>query len=95
MALYKYLAIASVLSFGLAGCASTPDGDKEPELVVDGEEWECRRTKEIGRMIGKKQCASPQEWAKRDAIDQERAAETSRLIRERGSGQAPASGVGN
>ena len=78
----------------LGACAGTPEpGD--PELVVDGVEWECRRIHEVGTRLGKKTCASPDVWAERDAKEAEMAAETSRRIRERGTMMPSEGGMGN
>jgi hypothetical protein len=89
------LKAAAIVALGMTGaaCASTSASD-EPELVVDGQEWECRRAKEIGTRLGKKTCASPETWAERDAEEAEMAAETSRRIREQGSARSSEGGFG-
>ena len=89
------LTTLTMLLTSLAGCAATPKGDVEPELVVDGVEWECRRKTEIGTRLGKKVCASPEKWAEVDAAEKERADETSRRIREQNAVASSQTGLGN
>jgi hypothetical protein len=89
-----YGAAALVMLTSTAASAGTPkNGSDEPELVVDGVEWECRRIQEVGSRLGKKTCASPEQWAAHDKAEAERTAETNALRRERGTSTPPAPGM--
>ena len=84
--------VGTLLSLG--ACASAPASD-EPELVVDGVEWECRRITDTGKMIPKKICGSPEQWAQHDADEAEMAARASRRIGESGGGAPSSPGMSN
>lgn len=87
-------AAAFVMLTSTAACAGTPkSASDEPELVVDGVEWECRRIHEVGTRLGKKTCASPEQWAAHDKAEAERTAETNALRRERGTSTLPEPGM--
>jgi hypothetical protein len=91
-----YGAVGLVMLSTAAGCAGTPAGeDGEPELVVDGVEWECRRIKEVGTRLGKKTCASPEQWAAHDKQVAEQTAESNLRRRDGGLAAAGQPGMGN
>jgi len=89
-----YGAAALVMLTSTAACAGTPKNESgDPELVVDGVEWECRRVVEVGTRLGKKTCASPEQWAAHDKAEAERTAETNTLRRESGTSTRPEPGM--
>lgn len=91
-----YGAVGLVMLSMAAGCAGTPVGaDDEPELVVDGVEWECRRIKEVGTRLGKKTCASPEQWAAYDKDVADQTAEANARRRDGGMVPAGQPGMGN
>lgn len=93
MKIITAVAITGLL-FAMGACASNPVSD-EPELVVDGEEWECRRKAQIGSNLPKKICASPSQWAEHDTAEAEMAERSSNRIRESGGGAERTGGIGN
>jgi hypothetical protein len=89
-----YGAVGFVMLSTAAGCAGAPVGeDGEPELVVGGVEWECRRVTEMGTMLGKKTCASPEQWAEHDKAVAEQTEEANSRLRERGTSTRPTPGM--